>query len=428
MYIFFYFSSFIFIHFFLLKDGYLSAPDNNCIKDMENWRMLKPADIARSLAAINHRLLRKISLPSLLGNEKSNFENSTTPLNKFSEWFNCETNWVRKVLTESCSVHECSELIQKFILIIHKCIAIHNFDSAMAIYSTLTVIISFLKSAFSLVSQKSQKLMSEFEKSLSFKSNYKEYREMLRNASYPCIPFFGLFLRDITHKEDGAVKVKEDGDVKKINFSRLSSIGENLIQFRNYQIAEYGDELSSLSLERQISEVKPFDNDTLYAKLEDIENRHVSELASKKRSRHSLRDVRESLQFTIGEKQKTTDLLEVPTITSSNETTPKKEKKRKSKFETAGPLDMRSLAATYDPASSSSNSDKEKSPKKISPGRTTTDLTKRMRPKSQLFKPVKEEKNTDTTPKSGRKKLTRSVSSQEFNFTPPELEGDEKSE
>lgn len=404
------------------------------MKNFNNWALLKPKDIAKNLSMINHRLLRNIPLTELLNGQYNKLVENNNPsaLNRFSDWFNRESNWVKTSIITTESVHECSDLIQTFISIISKCISIHNFSSAMSIYSALnTGAIQRLSSSWSLVPPKYAKLMNEFDRILSFKMNYASYREKLRNTQPPCIPIFSLLARDLTHMEEGAEKFIYDCEFTKINFERLTGIAQQLIQFRNYQFVEFdGDEKYSLALQTQIYEMKVFETDTLYAMADEFENRHSFEISSKKKKRHSLRDVRDSLSFMTNDKKSSisTSSVDVDLSSTTSELAstvfPKKDKRRRSKYETTGPLDLRSLAATYDGSSSS----KEKT--RVNSSTTTTDLTKRMRPRSQFVKPVtspKEEEKSEPLPKElkeKRRKLSRSASSSDLSTSTPEHEND----
>jgi son of sevenless-like protein len=67
--------------------------------------------------------------------------------------------------------------------------------------------------------------------------NFGVYREMLRNANPPCIPFFGVFLTDLTFIEDGIPSIIKKTNL--INFSKRTKTAEVIRDIQQFQSTQY---------------------------------------------------------------------------------------------------------------------------------------------------------------------------------------------
>ena len=291
--------------------------------------------MAKCLCTINQRLLRRIPLTELVDgkyNVQQSNSGEPTALRRFADWFNIECNWTATSVALSGSVLECSYLIQTFIQIIDKCLGFHNFSSAMAIYSALNMgAIQRLSTAWSSVSPKYAKMMTEFDRIFSFKMNFATYRELLRNTEPPCVPIFTVITRDLTHIEEGAPKEIEDEGVSKINFERLSILATHLIFIRNCQLNAYdNDEKSAYMLEKQIRDIKQYEKQELYSLCEEKETSHAAEHSGKRKKKSSLKDFRDN--FTDWKVASTPGPSQTMTTNSDPTSALKKSKKRRSRL------------------------------------------------------------------------------------------------
>ncbi|KAI4227835.1 MAG: hypothetical protein L6R36_002129 [Xanthoria steineri] len=67
--------------------------------------------------------------------------------------------------------------------------------------------------------------------------NFGEYRETLHRANPPCIPFFGVYLTDLTFIEDGISSVIKKTNL--INFAKRAKTAEVIRDIQQYQIVAY---------------------------------------------------------------------------------------------------------------------------------------------------------------------------------------------
>ena len=114
----------------------------------------------------------------------------------------------------------------------------------MAIISGLNVsAVTRLKSTWEAVESKHKEKLKQLEELVSPNSNYRNYRlhmegfEMVRqDQKEPCIPFFGLHLKDLLFINDGNPKFLENGFV---NFSKMKTIYEKVARLKSYTTISY---------------------------------------------------------------------------------------------------------------------------------------------------------------------------------------------
>lgn len=71
---------------------------------------------------------------------------------------------------------------------------------------------------------------------MSHHDNFYMYRATLANETPPCIPYLGLFLRDLTFVEEGHASTAADG---KLNFSKFRKMAQVVLAFKEYQQLAY---------------------------------------------------------------------------------------------------------------------------------------------------------------------------------------------
>merc|ERR1712063_118386 len=68
------------------------------------------------------------------------------------------------------------------------------------------------------------------------RANFSTYRQFLKSNDLPCLPYFGVFLRDFTFIDVGNRDSLEDGTA---NYEKMQMIATVMKDFRKYQAVQY---------------------------------------------------------------------------------------------------------------------------------------------------------------------------------------------
>lgn len=130
-------------------------------------------------------------------------------------------------------------VIKHFVAIADKCRALNNFSCLTSIISALgSAPIHRLNRTWQQVHAKTSQSLESMRKLMASTKNFLEYRDTLHKANPPCIPFFGIYLTDLTFIEDGI-----PGVIKKtqlINFAKRSKTAEVIREIQQFQNVPYG--------------------------------------------------------------------------------------------------------------------------------------------------------------------------------------------
>eukprot|EP00833_Pecoramyces_ruminatium_P005591 jgi/Orpsp1_1/1179623/evm.model.c7180000070095.1 len=198
--------------------------------------------IAQQLTLVDIKLWMSIKSQEyahFLWDSKDVKEKNTKNIQRFIERFNQISFWVSTMICRTQSPKNRTNVLEKMIKVAKYCLEIQNFNTTMAILSGLNMAaVSRLKSTWMTLSTKTMNVYAEIEEAMSYKCNFKNYRELEYNSKPPLIPFFGLLLKDLTFMNDGNQKILKN---ELVNFQKLRLIytkikSLNLIQIEyNFQ-------------------------------------------------------------------------------------------------------------------------------------------------------------------------------------------------
>jgi son of sevenless-like protein len=113
----------------------------------------------------------------------------------------------------------------------------------------MTAIISALYSAtihrlnrtWEQVPHRSQVMLDNMNRLMNSSRNFGDYRAMLHLVNPPCVPFFGVYLTDLTFIEDGNTDMllNQASDAQMINFSKRAKSAEVIREIQQYQSVPY---------------------------------------------------------------------------------------------------------------------------------------------------------------------------------------------
>lgn len=205
---------------------------------------LDSVELCRQLTIRESRLFCSISPIECLNkewNSKRGVSGGGEPSNirKFIQNSNCLTNWVAACILAEKDTKKRASVIKYFVQVSEQCRQINNFSSMTAIISALySSTIHRLKKSWELVSARTMASLENMNKLMNSTRNFNEYRDMLHLVNPPIIPFFGVYLTDLTFVADGNPDFVK-GEPKLVNFSKRTKTAEIVREIQQYQSIPY---------------------------------------------------------------------------------------------------------------------------------------------------------------------------------------------
>lgn len=114
---------------------------------------------------------------------------------------------------------------------------LQNFNDVIAVLSGLnTIPIYRLKKTWAAVSKEMMAKFRDLEAKMTPESNYKVYRAIEVNAKGDMMPFFALYMKDLTFMNDG-MQTWLPGDI--VNFEKNRSVMGKIMAIRVSQQSKY---------------------------------------------------------------------------------------------------------------------------------------------------------------------------------------------
>ncbi|GAM17522.1 hypothetical protein SAMD00019534_006970 [Acytostelium subglobosum LB1] len=200
--------------------------------------LLNDSEIARQLTIIEAGIFGRINPREF--QEQSWSKEHLKPLspnimdlinraNKFSFWVASQILWQEDVESRV-------RVIEKFLNIAKFLREMNNFNTALNIFAGLNQSsINRLKKTFAQVSQPSLAIYTSLEKLMNSTGSYKTYRQALKAATNPCLPYLPVILSDLTFMEDG----NPDMIGNLINFQKRELIYRAISEVQTTQQVKY---------------------------------------------------------------------------------------------------------------------------------------------------------------------------------------------
>ena len=222
------------------------APAPIIPKNMKKLKFLDidPLEFARQLTIIESKLYGKIKPTECLNKtwQKKINDGDADPAENVKALIlhsNQLTNWVAQMILTQQDVKRRVVVIKHFVTIADKCRGLNNFSCLTSIMSALgSAPIHRLNRTWAQVNARTTQSLEGMRKLMGSTKNFLEYRDTLHKADPPCIPFFGIYLTDLTFIEDGIPSVIKKTQM--INFSKRSKTAEVIRDIQQYQNVPYG--------------------------------------------------------------------------------------------------------------------------------------------------------------------------------------------
>ncbi|KAF1978771.1 ras GEF [Bimuria novae-zelandiae CBS 107.79] len=214
-------------------------------KHMKKLKFLDidPTEFARQLTIIESRLYGKIRPTECLNKtwQKKLAPGEPDPASNVKALIlhsNQLTNWVAQMILTQQDVKRRVIVIKHFVNVAEKCRLLNNFSTLTSIISALgTAPIARLNRTWQAVNARSMTTLENMRKLMGSTKNFTDYRETLHKANPPCIPFFGVYLTDLTFIEDGIPSLIKKTNL--INFAKRAKTAEVIRDIQQFQNVPY---------------------------------------------------------------------------------------------------------------------------------------------------------------------------------------------
>ncbi|KAJ5948701.1 hypothetical protein N7454_002008 [Penicillium verhagenii] len=222
----------------------VAAPASIIPKNMKKLKFLDidPTEFARQLTIIESRLYSKIRPTECLNKtwQKKVGPDEPEPASNVKALIlhsNQLTNWVAEMILTQGDVKKRVVVIKHFVNVADKCRSLNNYSTLTSIISALgTAPIHRLGRTWGQVSGRTSAILEQMRRLMASTKNFGEYRESLHLANPPCIPFFGVYLTDLTFIEDGIPSLTPS---ELINFNKRAKTAEVIRDIQQYQNVPY---------------------------------------------------------------------------------------------------------------------------------------------------------------------------------------------
>lgn len=193
-------------------------------------------ELARQLTILESKMFMKIKAMECLQRSRSKkIGEHNDSISEFIQTFNRLANWVKDAVLAKEDSRKRASAIKHFIITAERCQSIHNFSSMAAIVSGLNASpITRLKRTWEQVGAKAVNTLQQCH--ISTDKNYQAYRATLAKITPPCVPFFGIYLTDLTFIGDGNADTL-NGNM--VNFRKRQRVAEIIQEIKRYQSIPY---------------------------------------------------------------------------------------------------------------------------------------------------------------------------------------------
>ena len=250
--------------------------------DEFNVITLHPTEMARQITLIESELYRAVKPSELIGCawQKENKDALSPNLLRLVGYTNTLIQWYKKNILEAENLQERVATVARILEMMVVFMELNNFNGVLEVAAAMTSApIYRLKHTLQRVAQEHRHVWRSWQEANELSDNhFRKYIEKLRSINPPVVPFFGMYLTNINHIEEGNPDFLRS-DYNLINFSKRRKVAEITGEIQQYQNQRYClleertvmDYLRSLNPLGETSE-RDFD-DHLFAKSIELEPR-----------------------------------------------------------------------------------------------------------------------------------------------------------
>ncbi|KAJ5659214.1 hypothetical protein N7507_005665 [Penicillium longicatenatum] len=199
-------------------------------------------ELARQLTIMEAHMFNKIQRKELMNKAWQKKESFSAPapapnIRALIRYSNQLSNWVGALILAESEIKKRAQVIGHLVNIANICYELQNYSAVVSILSGFqSAPIYRLTRTWAMVTEKSCNILRPLQALTSSTQNYSNYRGALRIAVPPCIPFLGLYLKDLTFIEDGNQPLTPEG---LINFHKYTMLAASVHEIQRFKEAQY---------------------------------------------------------------------------------------------------------------------------------------------------------------------------------------------
>ncbi|KAL4780063.1 ras guanine nucleotide exchange factor domain-containing protein [Aspergillus varians] len=199
-------------------------------------------EIARQLTLMEWSMFGKLQPEELLHKTWQRKERPNAPprapnVRALIQYSNQLSSWVGALILAESDLKKRTQVIGHLVNVANECHELRNFSAMVSILSGLqSTPVYRLARTWAMVTERSCNILKPLQVTISSGQNYQVYRDALRLSVAPCIPFLGLFLKDLVFIEDGNPALTPEG---LINFAKYSMVASIIHEVQRFQAAPY---------------------------------------------------------------------------------------------------------------------------------------------------------------------------------------------
>eukprot|EP01132_Coremiostelium_polycephalum_P005282 gene5282-6575_t len=191
-------------------------------------------DISHTMTYLDHAYFSKIDKREFLGQRWT--KNKSPNIQNYTEHFNRISQIIVSEIVKTKNPKQRSSCLAHFISVAYSCYELNNLCGvASIIYGLNSSPVTRLKKTWSKLTKESFQSFEFLDKIVTPMKNYISLRHLMTTVQPPCIPFLGIYLKDLTFIEDGNPSII--GGL--INFYKQRKIAEVIFQIQQYQQVTY---------------------------------------------------------------------------------------------------------------------------------------------------------------------------------------------
>ncbi|KAG8891190.1 hypothetical protein FRB99_003792 [Tulasnella sp. 403] len=180
-------------------------------------------DIAKHLTLMEYRLFTAVGVIDCVAALERWTDSKFSAANTFIQRNQQIAAWVQKLVLKAPQPKDRASIIQRFVLVAHRCRQLGNYSSMSAIVLALqSVVISRLQRTMQLINEPTRRQLSDMGRLLDH--NYRSYRELLKGYYGPMIPILRILMHDIQLDNGKIPKTMQGTSSRLIHFDKYNKL------------------------------------------------------------------------------------------------------------------------------------------------------------------------------------------------------------